>query len=61
MANQTVSINLAVNGVTAALKSIKSIGEAVAKLAKTVTLADENNNQCGNEKRRNVRIVYRGI
>ena len=39
MAQQTVSINLAVNGVTAALKSIKSIGEAVAKLAKTVTLA----------------------
>lgn len=39
MANQTVSINLAVNGVTAALKSIQSIGSAVAKLAKTVTLA----------------------
>ena len=39
MANQTVSINLAVNGVTAALKSIQSIGSAVANLAKTVTLA----------------------
>lgn len=39
MAQQTVSINLAVNGVTAALKSIKSIGSAVASLAKTVTLA----------------------
>lgn len=39
MANQTVSVNIAVNGVTAALKSIQSIGSAVAKLAKTVTLA----------------------